>query len=337
MKYLLCTLFFGLLTCSTDPHQSASISFNPKPMQVRPVNARMVIHDHTYSDLGYRLDVYRPNQASRSDKLPVVLAVHSGGFLKGSKDNSIIKKYAMDIASTQDFVVVTIDYTTIFDIGKHLWKHSGRRSHYIDYPVEDVYDAIDHLVRLEDEYGITTDSIYLFGYSAGGCLVNEILVNSQLVTSKIVGGVSIAGCLTDREPLEYRQLQRPLLMIHGTEDEYVPYLEGRPFPDLEDNPYLDLPGGKTSLTVNDHTADVSLMPGIMLPKSWFNTVSDWLLDDVIGSGRIYERYSTNKDIRLMTIDGGPHQFMINEERQYTRAYEKSIDETIRFLKKTASK
>lgn len=334
MRYLLLLLPF-LFGCQEKDARRTDLVFDTVPMERRPFQASMTYHDLVYTSMGYAMDIYEPYHRSPHERLPVVLALHSGGFLSGDKDNDIIKRYAMDIASTGEYVVATIDYSTVWDIGNHIAKKSPRRTHYMEYPIHDVHNAIDYLKLHQESLGILGDSIILMGYSAGGILVNEVMLSSRSIPSSIVAGVSIAACVTDREPLEYRKLRCPLLMIHGTKDEYVPYFKGRPFPDLEKNLKIDLPGVRATTSINDMVNDVSLMLGIELPKSWVNGFFDALFDDVHGSGRIFERYVGDEDIHLVTIEGAPHQFMKNKQQQFTETYATSVDHVIRFLEVTA--
>lgn len=304
----------------------------------RPISrSKMTHHGVKYTSRGHKMDIYRPMGVPIREKLPVVLALHSGAFVKGNRNNPIIKRYANDIAASGEFVVAVLDYTKLSDIGVIIKNRVKAKSHFVEFPLQDIRNAIVHLQQHQSDYGVLGDSILLFGYSAGGCVVNELLVSHDTPPPSILGGVSIAGFLSKREPIEYKEVHRPILMIHGSDDQLVPYTIGRPFPDYTDDLKIDLPGAGAEVGIDGRKTIYSILPHLRLPKSWMNQLVEWLIEDVVGSKGIQDRFASDSHMELLTIEGAPHQFMINDHNEFTRSYEASLERVLTFLKKTANR
>ncbi len=100
------------------------------------------------------LDVYRP----AGDRiLPVIVNVHGGGFVYGSKE--IYKRYCMDLAR-RGFVVININYRLA-----PRWKFPT--------PMEDIHNAMVWLAEQGEQYQADTDNVFMVGDSAGGQLVSQ--------------------------------------------------------------------------------------------------------------------------------------------------------------------
>ena len=110
--------------------------------------------DLVYADRGGRdlhLDLYCPPK-KKSKKLPVVVWIHGGGWLKGSKENC----RAVCLVK-HGFAVASIEY---------------RLTDEAQWPaqIRDCYDAVRFLRTNSDKYGLNPDKIGAWGSSAGGHL-----------------------------------------------------------------------------------------------------------------------------------------------------------------------
>lgn len=96
-----------------------------------------------------RYDLYRPKGAA--EPLPVVVWVHGGAFVAGTKDG--IENYAVMLAS-QGYAVVGVDYE---------WAPEQ------SYPgqVRQVEECIQELTRVQADCGLDMSRVLLFGDSAG--------------------------------------------------------------------------------------------------------------------------------------------------------------------------
>ena len=79
------------------------------------------------------------------------------------------------------------------------------------------------LSEIKENTGIPFERIFLFGFSQG-CMMSLHLAPRK--NEKIAGVVGIAGMLMQPELLEKEAVQKPpILLVHGDEDDVVPYEE----------------------------------------------------------------------------------------------------------------
>jgi len=102
------------------------------------------------------LDVYRPKEVSVTQKLPVIVSVHGGGWVYGDKD--VYQFYCMRLAQ-RGFAVVNYSY--------RLAPENTFPASLID--TENVFQWItDNAV----EYGLDTENVFAVGDSAGAHLLS---------------------------------------------------------------------------------------------------------------------------------------------------------------------
>lgn len=114
------------------------------------------------ADPALRLDIYRP-EALKGEVLPLIVWIHGGGFLSGSKDQ--IGNY-LRIVAGKGYVVAGIDYTIAPSA-----KYPG--------PVRQARAALAFLSREAAKYGFDATRIVLAGDSAGA----QIAAQTALVIS----------------------------------------------------------------------------------------------------------------------------------------------------------
>lgn len=106
-----------------------------------------------------KLDVYSPKNIS-SEKLPVLIYIHGGGWVEGDKvihsDNYVENTIAKLLA--KQYAVISINYTLLND------------SIHFPLPLEDTKDAIRWVRKNAEKYNFDTNNIGLFGASAGAHL-----------------------------------------------------------------------------------------------------------------------------------------------------------------------
>ncbi len=98
------------------------------------------------------LDVYRPKAAE--GKLPVIVSVHGGGWVYGSKE--IYQFYGMSLAQ-RGFAMVNFTYRLAPEV-----KYPA--------PLEDTNAVIAWMYDHADEYGFDMNNVFMLGDSAGGHL-----------------------------------------------------------------------------------------------------------------------------------------------------------------------
>ena len=112
--------------------------------------------DIPYIDDGTRehlLDIYYPE--GTTEKLPVIIDVHGGGWLYGYKE--INKYYCLKLAE-KGFLVASINYRLAI------------KTQFIDQ-IADIFSAFSWLSKNLENYPADTENIFLVGDSAGGQMV----------------------------------------------------------------------------------------------------------------------------------------------------------------------
>ena len=115
------------------------------------------INNIAYLDDGHihhQLDVYYHEGTKETDRLPVLIDIHGGGWMYGDKD--LNKYYCLELA-TKGFVVFNMSYRLYPEVNarQQLW---------------DISNCLKWISENLASYPCDTDNIYLTGDSAGGML-----------------------------------------------------------------------------------------------------------------------------------------------------------------------
>ena len=125
-------------------------------------------NDHQYIDDGnvyHQIDVYYPEGAT--EKLPVVIDIHGGGWMYGDKE--LNKPYCLTIASKGN-VVFNMSYRLCPDVTA-------------DEQLRDISKALQWVKANLDNYPCDKDNICLTGDSAGGmlaCFTSMLSVSEKM-------------------------------------------------------------------------------------------------------------------------------------------------------------
>ena len=127
-----------------------------------------MIKDIPYIDDGnmyHKLDVFYPENTLPTDKLPVVIDIHGGGWMYATKD---LNEYYCRAIANKGYIVFSISYRLVPDVT-------------VDLQLQDVADALKWIENNMSSYPCNTNSIMLTGDSAGGQLAvySEILMQSE--------------------------------------------------------------------------------------------------------------------------------------------------------------
>jgi len=115
------------------------------------------------------LDVYVPNKPS-SERLPMIMWLHGGGFISGSKD--AVGDYTLMLAA-RGYVVASLDYTLAPDAPYPI-------------PIRQANAALGYLAAHADEFGGDAARLFIGGDSAGGQLASQtaaLLTNPALAAA----------------------------------------------------------------------------------------------------------------------------------------------------------
>lgn len=172
MKYLIFILlpFFLFAQQKIQVPKDTSFNFNSVIVKVKnefpnafPVDLTQydvsVKENIVYKKINSRklhLDIYLPSEQKKS--YPALILIHGGGWRSGDKS---MEKYSAQHLAKNGFVAVTIEY---------------RLSPEKKYPaaVEDIYSAIEWILKNHSKYRINKNKIALMGESAGGHLASLV-------------------------------------------------------------------------------------------------------------------------------------------------------------------
>ena len=219
------------------------------------LNSPYMGESQTHSeDLKFHL--FEPENDSLSKK-PMLIAVHGGGFVSGNKEHDDMIAFC-ELFAKRGYVTATLQYR----LGMNLLSSiSGERSVYRG--LQDGRAAIRYFKANAEVYGIDTNYIYLIGSSAGAFIgLHNLFLNeeserpdgSYLIShlppttddgpdlgkldainptlkfgSHPNGVISLWGAIQDTALIKESDGDIPLLLVHGTDDNIVPFDVGSPF------------------------------------------------------------------------------------------------------------
>lgn len=175
------------------------------------------------STLSLRLDILVPPGADASARRPLLLWIHGGGLVEGSK--SVLKPFALTYARA-GYVVAMANYrlTPRLAGDPSLYEHVMRQA------AEDSMNAVRWLRVHAAEFGIDPDRIALMGYSSGGSVVlthavaadelDTALSDQPGVSSRVSGVVSTGATLVNTAwdsdtVLRYDAADAQVMLMHA--------------------------------------------------------------------------------------------------------------------------
>lgn len=125
------------------------------------------------------LDIYTPKNSS-SEKLPVLIYVHGGGWVGGEKNihaDTYIENTILKLVE-KNYAVISIEYTLVSE------------SVHFPLPIQDTKDAIRWVRKNADKYNFDTNNIGIFGASAGSHLA---MLAAYTNDNEFVGNPEFSG------------------------------------------------------------------------------------------------------------------------------------------------
>lgn len=242
LKFLLPLLFLSLF-CKAQTRYIDDL-FQPKKA-IEKVYA-------TKDSEQLKLYVYEPKNDS-TEKRPVIIFMHGGGFGVGSPYNPAEVKFAKECAK-KGYVAVQIGYR-LTRKGKGFgcdYSAEGKRETF-KKAAEDYLDAVKYMIQHQEEFNIDPNQIIAGGSSAGAEAVLHAVYQQNLLFEdasayeniKFSGLFSLAGAMLDVRYLN-KENTTPAVFFHGTADNLVPYATA-PHHCCDKNApgYLILDGSKT--------------------------------------------------------------------------------------------
>ncbi|MGC6432516.1 MAG: carboxylesterase family protein [Jejuia sp.] len=215
MKILLYVLCASAFTTTFG-----QVNFNKKLDTITPSSyIYKVIKNDTL-----QLDFYHPK--NDSDKLPLLVYVHGGGFASGVRNADYIIDFAKKIAE-RGFAVASISYRlTMKDTGLGCNVKARKKVKAFNSASDDIAHAINFLIKKKNGFNIDESKIILCGTSSGAeAVLNSVYnYNNRILPRKFryAGVISMAGALTKLNGIT-DDSAIPTLLFHGTSDNLVPY------------------------------------------------------------------------------------------------------------------
>ena len=122
-----------------------------------PPDSLEKIEDIPYTDDGniyHKLDIYYPQGTKKSNKLPVIIDIHGGGWMYGDKD---LNEYYCLALAEKGYVVFNMSYRLVPDVT-------------VNEQLQDVASALKWISENMNDYPADAENIMLTGDSAGGQL-----------------------------------------------------------------------------------------------------------------------------------------------------------------------
>ncbi|MDD7319114.1 MAG: alpha/beta hydrolase [Prevotella sp.] len=192
------------------------------------------------SPLELTLDLYSLSNDTIKRR-PLIILLHGGAFLFGDKAGTLMQHLARHFAS-RGYVVASVNYRLGCSLlGIPAFERTIYRS------VQDALTAGNFLKDRAAEYGIDTDAVFLVGHSAGAvtALTASVMTDDERYSSvtaniiredlghlppplRVAGTVGLWGAVTDLDLIDEEDNPN-FMLLHGTDDDIVPYRNGKPF------------------------------------------------------------------------------------------------------------
>ena len=183
------------------------------------------------------LDVYNPAKGSETTfngkAKPTVIFMFGGGFIRGTRDDQDYHKWFRTMTQN-GYRVISIDYRLgLKGSNKVGVAQVNVLDKAIHMAVEDLFSATTFIIDNADHLGVDTSNIVISGSSAGAISVMQAEYEISNMTKwaavlpegfNYAGVMSFSGAILSREgKVDFKKKPCPVLMLHGTADELVPY------------------------------------------------------------------------------------------------------------------
>ena len=142
---------FGAFWQNTKRMDDKRIATLTPPKGVKETNDIFYLDD---GHMHHQLDVYVPEGTKETDRLPVIIDIHGGGWMYGDKE--LNKYYCLEL-TTKGYVVFNMSYRLYPEVG-------------VQHQLQDISHCLLWIKEHLDDFPCDKDNICLTGDSAGGML-----------------------------------------------------------------------------------------------------------------------------------------------------------------------
>lgn len=183
------------------------------------------------------MDVYDPAAGSRTSldgiEKPTIIFMFGGGFIRGTRDDESYNGWFRTMTEN-GYRVISIDYRLgLKGSNKVGIAQVNVLDKAIHMAVEDLFSATDFIIENAEQLGVDPENIVISGSSAGAITVMQAeyeIANRTSWASALPAGfnyagvMSFSGAILSREgKVDFKSTPCPVMMLHGTSDELVPY------------------------------------------------------------------------------------------------------------------
>lgn len=190
---------------------------------------------YTYAIRGsdtLKMDVYTPKKVKKNDSIPVLLWMHGGGFVGGSRNNPSEVQLA-EYAAEKGYLAISISYRLtrkgqLSGFGCDCPK--GDKLLTFKSAAIDFLDAAKFIYDNKELLGADTTKIIAGGSSAGAeGMLNAVYMREYFIDDlkkyenvKFAGVFSLAGAMVNADYVS-KDNALPSVFFHGTADNLVPF------------------------------------------------------------------------------------------------------------------
>ncbi len=190
-----------------------------------------------------KIGLVRPIDNLPNKKRPLIIGVHSGGFVNFCPFKPCYELYSENILTPNftphGFITAAVQYRLISPLEFKLPKIDDAKLKETQYKAtQDARDAIKFIFENADKFGIDKENVFLIGTSSGAitalhaAFLDDEEVPKDLFEKygglakkeKIRGVISLSGALYDLSYLNGEKI--PIMVVHGNEDGVVPFDKG---------------------------------------------------------------------------------------------------------------
>lgn len=264
----------------------------------------------TYADT-LKTDIYFVPQMRGGERSPLILLVHGGGFSSGKRDGELESGFALAMAQ-RGYVVASVSYDLVRKgqpEGFSCDCPAAIKIETFGHVAGNIAQALDFLINFSTEFNFDPEKVVLAGSSAGAEAVLHAAYGGKhpafkdvaLPHENIAAVVAFAGALIEEVEID-RSNGVPAYLVHGTNDQLVPYATAPHHYCEEGTPgYLVLQGSETiARSLESHGVASTLITVEGGGHEWANKA--YALTDEV-STFLYETLMDNRSgTRRKTID-----------------------------------